>query len=357
MRFFLILCVTIYLWSCGDSENKKRLDSSPRKKSLTKVSQPSKNSTRTLGDTIQFTIETNDPNISIDSIVVTGKNKEYTFQKKSLRLSTKGLPLGKVNWIFNIHLDGKVEKKRIGITLLSDSEVKYFTYRILNEFPHDETAYVQGLFVQEGVLYESTGQKGESRLQKVDLQSGEIVASKKIDSNLFGEGSAFLNNQIYMLTWHSGRGFVFDPESLNPIREFHYPTEGWGLTAKEDTLIMTDGSENIYFMEPDGFTEVKRIQVYDNKGPIKSLNELEYIDGKIYANQWLTDFIYVIDPDTGKALAQIDLSGLLDETRWNGSYDVLNGIAYDIEKNRIFVTGKLWPRLFEVEFFERPKPL
>ncbi|HEU4767279.1 MAG TPA: glutaminyl-peptide cyclotransferase [Pyrinomonadaceae bacterium] len=227
--------------------------------------------------------------------------------------------------------------------------VPSFSYEIVNAWPHDATAFTQGLVFLDGKLLESTGQEGDSSLRIVEPQTGKIL--KKIDVPIpyFAEGIAVLNNKIYQLTWQHRLGFIYDTQNLQKISEFQYSGEGWGLTTDGRSLILSDGSNRIRFLNPDSFQVTKTIAVLDGKKPIGELNELEYVNGEIYANVWHEDRIAAIDPETGRVKAWIDLRGLLQPGDVQDTEAVLNGIAFDQANNRLFVTGKLWPKLFEIK--------
>jgi len=222
-------------------------------------------------------------------------------------------------------------------------------YRVVAEYPHDPEAYTQGLVLIDGVLYEGTGLTGRSSLRRVDLESGEVLQIESLDDALFGEGVAVLEDRVYQLTWTSGVCFVYDRESFELQGTFSYGGEGWGLTTDGRQLIMSDGSNRLVFRDPETFEETGRVDVYDGDVPVSSLNELEYVDGEVWANVYQTDRIARIDPLTGDVTGWIDLTGLLPESVEADAVDVLNGIAHDPETGRIFVTGKLWPTLFEIE--------
>lgn len=249
--------------------------------------------------------------------------------------------------------DGQKENNTVVIILQSDITPEQYGYRVVHTYPHDVSAYTQGLVYEDGILYESTGQRGESTLRKVKLETGELIESLNLPPNLFGEGTCILDDKIIQLTWTSKVGFVYDKESFRVINRIEYPTQGWGLTTNGEQLIMSDGSHIIYFLESEYFTELSRIEVFDHEKAITNLNELEYIDGKIFANVYQTDFIVVIEPETGRVLSQIDLKGLLKPEDKHDRIDVLNGIAYDPENKRLFVTGKRWPKLFEIQLVKK----
>jgi|WetSurMetagenome_2_1015567.scaffolds.fasta_scaffold114236_3 glutaminyl-peptide cyclotransferase len=236
--------------------------------------------------------------------------------------------------------------------IFSDIVPKIYGYRIVHTFPHDNEAFTQGLIYDSGKLYEGTGQKGESNLREVELESGKVIRQHNIDNILFGEGITLLHDRIYEVTWQNKVGFVYDRATFNLINKIYYPMEGWGLTTVDEKIVLSDGTNVLYYIEPDMFTVVSKIEVYDNEKKIDSLNELEYINGEIWANIWMTDLIARIDPLSGKVLSYVNLEGILPENERNGETDVLNGIAYDKATGRIFVTGKKWPKLFEIKISE-----
>jgi len=233
------------------------------------------------------------------------------------------------------------------------SRVPTYTYEVINAYPHDTSAFTQGLVFHQGELYESTGLNGSSSLRRVELATGRVLSQKKLSDEYFAEGLALFNGRLYQLTWQTQRGFVYDLDSFSMLRDFSYTGEGWGLTHDASSLIMSDGTSRIRFLNPDTFEVQRVIRVQDNGRDITQLNELEYIKGEIYANIWLTDRIARIDPQSGKVDSWINLSGLLPNEDNLGSGAVLNGIAYDEASDRLFVTGKLWPKLFEIKVKQR----
>jgi glutaminyl-peptide cyclotransferase len=230
-----------------------------------------------------------------------------------------------------------------------DAQPLLYTYKVIAEYPHDPDAFTQGLVYTNGVLYEGTGLYGRSSLRKVDLESGEAYQTVLLPEEYFGEGVTVFADKVYQLTWKSRQGFIYDADDFSALDSFQYSTEGWGLTHDGEKLIMSDGSAYLYTRDPETFAEMKRVLVVDNNGPVVRLNELEYVNGEVFANVWQTDRIARIDPETGSVLGWIDLSGLLAPEDRAGPVDVLNGIAYDADNDRLFVTGKLWPKLFEIE--------
>lgn len=222
-------------------------------------------------------------------------------------------------------------------------------YKIIHAYPHDPNAFTQGLFYLDGYLYESTGLNGRSSVRMVDIKTGKVLQHYKLPSQYFGEGLTDWGSTLVQLTWMKHTGFVYDRFSLRLLRTFHYPWQGWGLTHDATSLIMSDGSDTLRFLDPHSFRETRQVVVKDDGRPIKNLNELEYIHGEIYANIWNSNRIAIISPTTGKVLSWIDLSGLKPPDTSSDPNAVLNGIAYDAKDKRLFVTGKLWPKLFEIK--------
>jgi glutaminyl-peptide cyclotransferase len=237
--------------------------------------------------------------------------------------------------------------------LRAQGATKVDGYRVVNVYPHDSAAYTQGLIYRDGFLYESTGLRGSSSLRKVRLETGEVVQQRRVDQVHFAEGLADWKDQLVQLTWQSNVAFVYDLVSFAPRRTFGYTGEGWGLTHDQQRFILSDGSDQLRFLDPDTFREVRRVSVTDRGVPVRDLNELEYIRGEIYANVWHTDRIARISPETGRVVRWIDLRGLMSGGFKLDAEAVLNGIAHDPTRNRLFVTGKLWPRLFEIEVIQR----
>lgn len=228
-----------------------------------------------------------------------------------------------------------------------------YTYRVVHVYPHDPTAFTQGLEYRDGFLYEGTGIEGSSMLRKLDLESGKVLQAVALEEQYFGEGITMVNDQIVQLTWQSHRGFVYDRASFKMLRMFEYPGEGWGLTHDAKQIFMSDGTSEIRCWDPVTLRETRRITVHDGERQIPLLNELDFVRGEIYSNIWQTDRIARISPADGKVLGWIDLTGLLREEERRHGANVLNGIAYDAAGDRLFVTGKLWPKLFEIRVVKR----
>jgi glutaminyl-peptide cyclotransferase len=229
--------------------------------------------------------------------------------------------------------------------------IPQYTYQIVRVYPHDPAAFTQGLQYLDGALYEGTGLNGRSSIRKVKLETGEVLQKHDLTAQYFGEGITVWNNDLIELTWQSGVAFVYDKTTFQPRRRFNYFGEGWGLTHDDVNLIMSDGTDRLRLLDPATFAERRRIQVTAGGLPVRNLNELEFVKGEIFANIWQTERIARIAPD-GRVVGWIDLGGLLAPSERAG-LDVLNGIAYDAAKDRLFVTGKLWPKLFEIKLVRK----
>jgi glutaminyl-peptide cyclotransferase len=231
----------------------------------------------------------------------------------------------------------------------ANAVVPKYGYQIVNIWPHDSNAFTQGLILADGKLLESTGQEGRSSLRSVELETGKVLKKVDVPEPFFAEGIALLNGKIYQLTWQHQLGFIYDAQSFQRAGQFNYEGEGWGLTTDGQSLILSDGSNRIRFLDPSSFHVTKTITVLDGRTPVNELNELEYVQGSIYANIWHDDRIAIINPQSGRVTGWIDLTGLIPEGELHDEEAVLNGIAYDQANDKLFVTGKLWPRLFEIK--------
>jgi glutaminyl-peptide cyclotransferase len=230
----------------------------------------------------------------------------------------------------------------------TNDKVPTYGYEVVRVYPHSIDAFTQGLEYRDGKLFESTGGEGESSLRLVALETGNVLDKVEVPMPYFAEGITMLNGKIYQLTWQNQVGFIYDASTLSKIGQFNYQGEGWGLTNDGQSLILSDGSSQLRFLDPGNFKVTKTITVRDENRSIDNLNELEYFNGEIYSNLWHQDVIAIINPQTGKVNGWIDLKGLLKPGEVNDPEAVLNGIAYDAASQRVFVTGKLWPKLFEI---------
>ena len=312
----------------------------------------------TLNDqvTVSFAETNNNP---FNEVLFFVNGKEVSAQNNTFSLDTKKYGTGKhVISALVKYGDGKSKKVNNSVEVFANVPYQAYTYKIVNTYPHDTQAYTQGLEYYNGFLYENTGQYKKSTLRKVELKTGKVLQKIDLEDHYFGEGITILNDKIYMLTWKAGKGFVYNLDTFERESEFKYgrSKEGWGFTNNGSELIKSDGSNKIWFLDPTTLKEKRAIQAYTDKRKIPELNELEYIDGKIYANYWQKPLIAIINPDNGIVEGIINLSGLVDEmkkTQKLGTDDVLNGIAYDAENNRMYVTGKNWSKLFEIELVKQ----
>ncbi|WP_457423246.1 glutaminyl-peptide cyclotransferase [Roseateles sp. P5_E7] len=222
-------------------------------------------------------------------------------------------------------------------------------FKIVRSYPHDPGAFTQGLFFHDGFLFEGTGLRGRSSIRKVEIETGRVVQAVELPPEVFGEGITQWGDRIIGITWQEGTAFVVDLKTFKLWRKFSYAGEGWGITHNDKELVMSDGTAELRFLDPLTFKELRRVRVTAGGRPVDQLNELEWVNGQVFANIWQTDRIARIDPSTGHVVGWIDLTGLLPASQRTGNDDVLNGIAYDAAKKRLFVTGKLWPRLFEIQ--------
>ena len=236
--------------------------------------------------------------------------------------------------------------------VVAAQDPQIYGYKVVNTYPHEITAFTQGLIYRDGHLWEGTGKNGLSRLARIDLETGDLLQNVPLASRYFGEGIEMIGDRIYQLTWRAHMVFVYDRESLEQLETHYNAREGWGLAFDGEHLILSDGSASLQFIDPEGFVPVREIEVTVRGQPLNQLNELEYIDGQIWANVWQTDFIVRIDPESGVVNSIVDLTGLSARTELGSSEAVLNGIAWDSENRRLFVTGKHWANLFEIELAE-----
>ena len=312
----------------------------------------------TLGKKAAIKFEQTEGN-AIDSVHIYLNGKRINKSETSLTINTEDFGVGKHLVTALAFYPKKSKKINNTIEVLANTAPKVYTYKIINTYPHDKNAYTQGLEYKNGYLYETTGRRGESTLRKVDIKTGEVLQKIDLAKEYFGEGMTIVNDKVYWLTWQARKGFIYDLETFKQIGSFEYDksNEGWGLTHNDTEIIKSDGTNKIWFLNPENQKEKRSIQVYTNKYPIDNLNEIELINGKIYANKWQQNSIVIINPQTGEVEGVADLNGLRDIVTKDQSLepqdDVLNGIAYDADNNRLFVTGKHWGKLFEIELIEK----
>lgn len=290
----------------------------------------------------------------IDTVKVVAKNDTV-----AIKLKTAGLKLGSHILTAKIYDGPEAEELTTNINILAVQAPVNYTYKVIKTLPHDTSSYVEGLEYHDGFFYESAGDYGHSSLRKVEPSTGKIVQSTAVDKQYFAEGITIIGDKIIQLTYREKVGFVYDKASLKKLSEFSYTTgrEGWGLAFDGNKVLNTDGSNTIFFLDKDKYNRIGSIDVYDNKGPIQNLNELEFIDGKIYANVYTTNDIMIINPENGAVEGKIDLTGIFPadyfKTEDQRANNVLNGIAYDQATKRLFVTGKKWPHIFEIKIMKK----
>ena len=341
-KITLLLVGIMVLIGCGKQNQDP--PESPRQKKLTSISSPTMNQYSTLGKSVAFSITSES---TVDSVTIICKGKNETFHGAAFDWKPNTSRTGVLNFQVKVFSGGTEEIHYPRLRMLSDVAPEQYTYISMGAYEHDTEAYTQGLFFLDDKLIESTGERGKSTIRKVHPVTGQIIQNVPLGDQFFGEGCTVYKDKIYQLTWTSRQGFVYDL-NLNQTGTFQYNTDGWGLTTKGDTLVMTDGSEKVYFMNPDGFVEIDHLEVYTDKGKVENLNELEMVNGLLYANEYQTNNIHVIELTTGRVLKTIDLAGLLTSEEAKEA-DVLNGIAYNEDRDQLFVTGKWWPWLFEIK--------
>lgn len=352
--YSLIAVAALLLTACGNNGSRiagtEQVEAPVQK--LTALKSPENGVRLITGEPVPVLLSIAD-SVHIDSTEVffEGKRMLVPGDTRELQIPTSGMNPGRKALRVAVSLaDGKRENHSVQFILLSDIQPVSYTYRVLNSFPHDPGAYTQGLEFVDGWFYEGTGQKGESSLRRVSPGDGKVVQIRDLSSQFFGEGITLFGDRIYQITYLSQVGFVYDRKTFEQIQKVYYQNkEGWGLTNNGSELIMSDGTNVLYFIEPESFTVVRQVEVYDHNGPVDSLNELEYINGKIFANRYYTDDIYIIDPQTGKVEGRANLKGILPVSERKPNTNVLNGIAWDREGKRLFVTGKYWPKMYQIE--------
>ncbi|MGC6284097.1 MAG: glutaminyl-peptide cyclotransferase [Polaribacter sp.] len=341
-RFYFIALILLILSSC-ETAYKLKIDG-PKKISY--------------GESLQFEVK-EENNQSIDSVSFYINGKEMKSEGAKIQLDSKSVGIGKHALSAVTFYPGKAKTLNWSFEILANQAPSVYTYKVINTYPHDTKAYTQGLEYYKGYLYETTGRKGQSYLRKVDIKTGKVLQQYDLDKAYFGEGMTIFNDTIYWLTWQAKKGFVFDLKSFKKIKEFDYnqSKEGWGLTHNDSELIKSDGTSKVWFLDPSTQKEKRFIQVYTNKYGLNDLNELELIGDQLYANKYQQNAVVIIDVNTGMVTGVANLTGLKEEVEKTQKLvpedEVLNGIAYDKENNRLFVTGKNWNTLFEIELIKK----
>ncbi len=354
LGILLIICFSVIYFNCKDNK-KDEYNLKNKKNNLTTQNFKGKifiklaKDTLHCGDTlhVKYKIQASVPIDSVFFYVGTKTNVLYDTIGDYI-LSTKDLPVG----VISIKVYAYSKDKYISATkkflLLSDIIPTKYKYKVIKTYPHDPEAYTQGLIYENGIFYESTGLETKSSIRKVKVETGEVIYSHEMPENIFGEGIAIIGDRLYQITWRNHIAFVYNKNSFEELDKFTYSTEGWGLTTDGNVLYMSDGTNKIYVRDPHTFGIIRTIEVYDNQKAIPLLNELEYINGKIWANVYTKDYIVIINPQNGKVEGVLDCKGILKKKYRTPKTDVLNGIAYDIKNKRIFITGKNWSKLFQI---------
>lgn len=345
----LICCLFITSFSCSNKSNKSR-------KPVSSISIEPNKKNYVFGEKVSVNVKTKVKNGEIDKIQLFYKNQllkestELDFTVNGIEINTLGNSSFKVE---AVKKDGQKNNRIKTIQTFSDILPEKLTYKTINVYPHSQKYFTEGLEFYKGYIYEGTGENGTSGIFKVDLKNGNVVQSVELNDKYFGEGITILNDKIYQLTYRAKKGFIYQLSDFALIDSFQFNSstnEGWGLTNDGKNLIMSDGSQFLTWISPDDFSIIKRIEVGNNTAIYKNVNELEFIDGTIYANIYTTEIIVKIDPENGRILSEINFPGLINMyQKAEDKIDYMNGIAYDATNNRLFITGKFWPKLFEVE--------
>jgi glutamine cyclotransferase len=320
--------------------------------SVTSIASPANGTIITCGDSVKISLSPALAGNKVDSVIVSaGKNPVLRLKGKTDGYWHSGKNrVGQTTLKIQVYYNDSLEESHaVSLVILSDVVPQKYTYRVISKYPHDADAYTQGLIYENGRFLESTGLEEKSSVRIVNIKTGTPEKMMPLAKEFFGEGIALYKDQIYQVTWKSQVGFIYDKNTLEQIRSFDYQIrEGWGLTTDGQYLVMSDGSSQLYFIEPEFFTQVDKIDVFDNKGMIPSLNELEFVRGKILANVYGESYIVLIDPASGKVLGKLDLKELLPEGSAGDLNRVLNGIAYNSLTGPLYITGKHWPVLYEI---------
>lgn len=348
------------LVGCGDDVPNRNTSrpTGQNKKKLIKV-EFDKKGTVAYGDSIQVKVQATDTSLSLKSLRITqpGMGYERVIEGNQTTIQSTNTGGGNVRLKFEATFENGEKSTRYKEFLVVSNEApKPHQISVIRKYPHDPTSFTQGLLIHNNSLYEGTGNYGETRLRKMDLSTGKVHQQKDLESDIFGEGITIFNDRIYQLTYKSSRGFVYNLETFEREDEFVYNThtgEGWGLTHNDTSLIATDGSAFIYYFNPVDFSELGRLKVFDHRGEVEYLNELEYYNGDLYANIYTSAKIVKINPNTGEVLEEYVAKGIVSEADATSNMDVLNGIAFNPGTGNMLITGKYWSKIYEVE----PKPI
>lgn len=341
LKFFAIGSLLLFFLSCGGEKRPEKLFNIQIGQEMVQY-----------GDTVNIELKQKS---DLAAGNVTFRMNDTPLEQTAAGYVIRPGRLGEKELIAEFELEGRPIRLSKTITVLASDAPKIYTYEVVNTYPHDRNAFTQGLEFHEGMLYESTGRNGESSLRKVDFTSGEILENIPLDDSYFGEGITILNGKIYQLTWQSGIGFIYDLQNMEREGRFNYGNskEGWGLCNNGKVLYKSDGTDKIWMLDPVSLNEQGYIQTVTNKSVFNKANELEYIDGKIYANVWQKESMMIIDASSGAIEGVVNFGGLKEQVTKHPKLDVLNGVAWHPERKTLFVTGKYWDKLFEVRIKPR----
>ena len=351
LKYLLIFLLFITFCACNNSQykpndEKKQVVKQVKINDIAIVSPQNGQQVRQ-SEIIDVSYQINNDSLTFDTTFLFVNNKEIArFTGTSYKWTMNENRVGRQSLHLSMRANGKEVASASCMVKYFPPPPQYYTYSIVKQYPHNKSFFTQGLFFDGGFLYEGTGQYGLSALMKIELETGKVIKSVNLSKEFFGEGITLLNEKIYQLSWQERQCFVYDKNSFDKLATIPYQNEGWGITVVGNLLAVSNGSSIISFVNPDNFAEIRRIEVCNDKGNISNLNELEYIDGLIWANVWQTNTIVMINPESGAVVGEIDFSGIYKNSNTD---DCLNGIAYDEKTKRIFVTGKRWSQIFEVK--------
>jgi glutamine cyclotransferase len=347
-NWFITISLSILALGCGDGGKKENVPFS--------LQFPSGKKSASVASTVEVGLNST-RELTVDSVVyfLNGARNIRTETLAPISLTLTDIPLGKRELLAKIYADDETYELTETITILASEKPKLYTYTILETYPHDQDAYTQGLEFENDTLYESTGKRGQSSLRKTDFRTGEVLQKVSLEKQYFAEGLTILNDKIYQLTWQSNTGFIYNLKTMDRTGSFVYgkSKEGWGLCNDGTRIYKSDGTERIYILDPETLAEKGSIEIYTNTSRIPNVNELEWVEGKIYANVYQQSSIAIVNPKNGAVEGVIDLTDLKDQVTQHPELDVLNGIAYKGEKDILYITGKNWDKLFKIQVVEK----
>ena len=362
VRYLLLALLSVAMLSCEDDVPSNREGRRPSQQSVGSSFRVRLLNARglTYGDSLHFEVKSDEPDQTIAKLELSGKDDTEpvaTFSDLNFKVASERIGGGEVRLKFKAtYEDGTSTTRYKEVVIAPTSNSVDRKLNVVKKYPHDVSAYTQGFLVYGGFIYEGTGNYGESKLKKLDLATGELVQEKSLSEDIFGEGITIFNDKIYQVTYKSGRGFIYDLETFAQLEEFSYYTEtseGWGLTHNENNLILSDGSSFLYFINPTTLEVERRLNVFDENGNVNRLNELEYVNGRIYANIYTEPYIVELDAESGQVINRYSAKGIVARTEATSEMDVLNGIAIHPITRNLLLTGKYWSKIYEV----KPVPL